>query len=137
MKTVWTFKTASFHIDLKIEEEFGIRYDGDDPGGEIQAKLESGEYISFTSKACVSINGIEIGNDFLCGSIYDRFEMSEFWTMHRSPDPRHRNCSIMRDKHPAGPNVSVGHYFPDMVRTAIREARTWLADLPKLRNTES
>lgn len=36
-----------------------------------------------------------------------------------------RNCSIMRAAN--GDNVMIGHYFPDMVREAVRQARAWLA----------
>lgn len=126
-ETVWTFKTARFEIRLEIEEEPHYRYDGDDENGETQAKLDSGEYIAFTSKVCVDLDGIERGNNFLSGSVYIRNAVSQFWTAHRSPDPGGRNCTIMRAKW--GANHCICHYFPDMVREAVKEARDYIRDM--------
>lgn len=128
----WEFKTARFKVKLVIEYELGYRYDGDDPDGEVQAKLDSGEYVAFTSDVLVYLNGVEIGLDTLCGSVYECGKESEFWTAHRDPDPMHRNCSIMRAA--KGENVAIGHYFPDMVRTAVADARRWLANVPEMRS---
>jgi hypothetical protein len=49
----------------------------------------------------------------------------EFYTAHRCRDPMNRNCSVMRAKR--GDNVVICHYFPDMVATAISEARDAIA----------
>jgi hypothetical protein len=136
-ETVWTFRTARFSIVLQIEQDYGYQYDGDDPEGETQAKLDSGEYVAFDSRVRVFFHSdrgpIEVGSDSLGGSVYAAGEVPEFWTAHRDPNPMNRNCSIMRANHPAGPMVAICHYFPDMVKQAIAEARATLAELPTLR----
>jgi hypothetical protein len=118
--TVWTFRTRRFSVTLTIEDEPGYRYDGDDPDGETQGKLDSGEYVAFSSTVAVALDGVEIASDHLGGSVYDVATVSDFWTGHRDPDPRNRNCTEGRDMR--GGSV-IGHYFPDMVRQAIYAAR--------------
>jgi len=130
-ETVWSFKTARFEARLVIEETHGYRYDGDDADGEVQEKLDSGEYVAFESAVLIFLDGEMIAWDSLYGSVYAAGTMNEFWTMHRSPNPMHRNCSIRRAKE----HSLIGHYFPDMVRTAIAEARRYVAGMstPRLR----
>jgi hypothetical protein len=41
-------------------------------------------------------------------------------TSHRGPDPMNRNTSLIGD------GVTICHYFPGMVREAIKEARATL-----------
>lgn len=120
----WSFTTDRFSVVLRIEPDYGYVYDGDDEDGETQAKLDSGEYVAFDSDVCVYIDGVEIARETLGGSVYDADNVKEFWTAHRDANPMHRNCSIMRGKHG---NVSIGHYFPDMVRQACAEARKAVA----------
>ena len=129
--TVWSFKTARFEARLVIEKTHGYQYDGDDTDGEAQEKLDNGEYAAFESAVLIFLDGEMIAWDSLVGSVYATETMNEFWTMHRSPNPMHRNCSIRRAKEA----VLIGHYFPDMVRTAIREARQYVASMsiPRLR----
>lgn len=129
--TVWKFETLRFTVALEITEDFGYRYAGDDPDGEVQAKLDSGEYVAFDSDVVVYLDGEEIARDSLGGSVYAEDSVAEFWTMHRSPDPMHRNCSIMRAAR--GGNVGIGHYFPDMVRSAISDARKFCNRTPRMR----
>lgn len=129
--TVWKFKTRHFTIRLNIDEEQGYRYDGDDEDGEIQRKIDDGEYVAFTSCVSVEMNGQEIASDYLGGSVYGEDSYSEFWTSHRSPDFMNRNCSLMREA--KGQNAMIGHYFPDMVRRAIADARKYISDIPTLR----
>ena len=119
---VWTFSTERFSIFLEIEVESYPIYDGDDEDGETQRRLNNGSLVQFDSRVVVELDGVEIGSDSLGSSVYDVRTADEFWTAHRDPDPMNRNCSIMRDNHPAGPNISIGHYFPDMVRQAIADA---------------
>lgn len=121
---VWRFKNGRFTVSLWIEPDYGYRYDGDDEDGETQRALDNGDYVAFDSKVTVELNGVEIGADYLGGSVYAYDDVSDFWTAHRDPDPMNRNCSLMRAAR--GGNVSIGHYFPDMVRSAIGEARDWL-----------
>lgn len=121
MQTVWKFKTKRFRVSLQIERERGYQYDGDDCDGETQAALDSGELIAFASRVIVEFEGEEIGADYLGGSIYEADNKAAFWQDHRSADPMNRNCSVMRKAR--GEHVVICHYFPDMVRLAIQEAR--------------
>lgn len=128
----WQFQTSRFTIQLWIEDDVYFVYDGDDPDGEIAKKLEDGDYVAFDSEVKVLLDGHMIASDSLGGSVYGADTVHEFWTMHRSPDPMHRNCSIRRKKKPG----TIGHYFPDMVRSAIEEARKYVANMsppPRLR----
>lgn len=127
----WKFRSGRFVVSLYIDQDYGYQYDGDDPDGETQAKLDEGEYIAFDSTVSVSLDGKEIGSDHLGGSVYAVDDMADFWTAHRSADPMNRNCSIMRAAR--GGNVCIGHYFPDMVRNAIKEAHAYLCSVPKVR----
>lgn len=130
-ETVWEFNTTRFCVRLDVAHEIGFEYDGDDEGGETQAKLNSGEYVAFESRVVVNIDGHDIGHDYLGGSVYNASTMSEFWTAHRSNDPMNRNCSIMRAKR--GEKVCICHYFPGMVTEAIAEARKRLCNMPRMR----
>jgi hypothetical protein len=96
--------------------------------------LDDGELIAFATRVGVFLDGVLIGADYLGGSVYSASDYKTFATAHRDPDPMNRNCSIMRASHPAGPNVSICHYFPDMVRQAVSAARECLADMPHLRS---
>lgn len=133
--TAWKFETARFCVKLLVTEDYGYQYDGDDPEGETQAKLDSGEYVAFDSDVVVYVDGQCVANDSLCGSVYDANTVAEFWTAHRDSDPMNRNCSIYRDAMRAetGHESAICHYFPDMVRIAIGEARKHLCSVPKLR----
>ena len=129
----WIFSTHRFRIELDVESDYGHRYDGDDEDGETQRKLDSGEYVAFDSAVKVYLDGELVGADYLGASIYEVGKEFEFWTAHRDPNPMNRNCSIMRASHPAGPNVTICHYFPDMVRQAVKAARQHLDNIPTLR----
>lgn len=133
--TVWQFHTERLSVDLELIEDCHYRYDGDDPDGETQAKLDSGEYVAFDSIVRVYWDGVEIASDYLGGSVYAYNNVAEFYTAHRDKNPMHRNCSIMRAQH--GNNVVICHYFPSMVRTACEQARDWLRfhrdDMPAIR----
>jgi len=124
---VWTFTTERFCISLEIEVESYPRYDGDDEDGEIQRQLDNGSLVQFDSRVVVELDGVEIGSDHLGASVYDPRTADEFWTAHRDPNHLNRNCSY-------NPGVNVCHYFPEMVREAIRQAREHLAKAPKMRN---
>lgn len=134
---VWEFNTDRFKITLDIELDNGYRYDGDDPDGEVQSKLNDGEFIAFDSIVTVFCDDMEIASDSLGGSVYDPDEMSDFWTAHRDSNPMNRNCSLMRAARRDG--TCIGHYFPDMVSQAIKDARRYLANVrlpPVLRHYE-
>lgn len=128
----WSFRTKRFTVQLWIEDDPHFTYDGDDPKGRIAKKLADGDFVAFDSDVKVLLDGHEIACESLGGSVYDADKVHEFWTMHRSPNPMHRNCTIRRAKQPG----TIGHYFPDMVRTAIRAARKRVATMsppPRLR----
>jgi hypothetical protein len=131
-ETVWSFKTARFETRLVIEEAHGYRYDGADPDGEVQEKLDSGEYAAFESAVLIFLDGEMIAWDSLGGSVYAANDVPDFWTAHRDPDAMNRNCSAMRA---ARGDVCICHYFPGMVRAAIKEARQYVAEMsiPRLR----
>lgn len=136
-ETVWSFKTARFTVALQIAQDYGYQYDGDDEDGETQAKLDSGEYVAFDSRVVVKLGSISYGSDYLGGSVYAAGEIAEFWTAHRDQDAMNRNCSIMRAAWRGEGNpdakISICHYFPDMVRQSIAEARKLLAEVPHMR----
>lgn len=60
--------------------------------------------------------GAVLGRDSLGGCSYNSFD--EFVSSHWRSSPDGRNTLAMKAK-----NTCVGHYFPDMVRTALAEAR--------------
>jgi hypothetical protein len=117
----WRFETANFVIRFRIERDHNYIYDGDDENGETQAALNSGDYVAFNSFVEVEYEGEVIGTDALFGSVYGADTVADFWTAHRADNPMERNSSIMRLKR--GKNACICHYFPDMVREAVREAR--------------
>lgn len=135
---VWRFETAHFVVTLEIEYQDGYQFDGDDPDGETQAKLDAGELVAFDSSVVVRLKSplarvspVAVGADYLGGSVYQAGCEREFWMDHRHPNPMARNCMAMRAKH--GDNVTICHYFPGMVRHACAEARQTLLGMPRMR----
>lgn len=133
----WKFNAGRFTVSLYLNRAHSYRYDGDDEDGETQAALDSGELIAFDSEVRVELDGETIGADFLGGSVYYDGRESEFWTDHRDPNPEHRNTLANKAK-----RVCIGHYFPDMVRQAIAQAREHIRSeraaaesLPRVRET--
>jgi len=122
--TVWTFKTAQFRITLELSPSYES-YDGD---GEIQRKLNDGEYVQFDSIVRVfhRDTGAEIGFDSLGASVYD--EPSKFWSEHRGLG----TYACRKEGEPL-----CGSYFPQMVREACREARKAIAKLGALKVREN
>lgn len=125
---VWQFRTARFLVTLELEHMDGYEYDGDDENGETQAALDSGELIAFDSKVTVYLDGNEVGADYLGSSVYGADNFREFYTAHRDSDPNNRNTLAMK----ASGRV-ICHYFPDMVRSAIADARKALCNTPRTR----
>lgn len=131
--TVWTFKAGRFLVSLELERDHRYKYDGDDPDGETQDKLDSGEYVAFDSVVRVELDGEEIAADYLGGSVYAYDDVSDFYTEHRTSDPEYRNTLAQKAR-----GVCIVHYFPDMVRTAISEARAYVRNMsvpPRVRET--
>jgi hypothetical protein len=125
---IWAFDTARFSVRFYAEEETDLDLSFDEDGATREG-LASGELVAFCACVEVRLDGNTIAADYLGQCIYRSAE--EFCTGHRDPDPMNRNCSLMRAAR--GENVSIGHYFPDMVATAIQEARRALRNMPALR----
>ena len=121
-ETVWSFETDKYTIELAVAPE------DTDPIGEFHSQedidaINSGTIEWFHARASVSKNGKMIGSDYLGGCAYKTIQ--EFLTGHRDPDPLNRNCAEMREAR--GANTVICHYFPDMIRQAISDARLTLA----------
>lgn len=121
--TIYRFKIGRFEVRLNIQPAMDLDLSWDETG-ETAERIERGELIAFDAQAAVFLNGALIGADYLSGNIYESAQ--DFISGHRDPDPMNRNCSIMRAER--GENVAVCHYFPGMIREAIREAREWMSD---------
>lgn len=120
----WRFDTANFTVifyaddeDLAPEDSFEFAEDID--------RARSGNLHDWF-RAVVAVYGPDeklIAYDTLGGCSYD--SLREFYTSHRDRDPMNRNCSLMRAER--GENMVICHYFPDMVREAVREAKQQIA----------
>ena len=115
---VWKFETKNFRISLDIAPET------DDPRDHFEfpediAAVTNGDVMWFMARATVSCLGHIISQDYLGSCAYKNIK--DFIASHRDEDPMNRNSSIMRQVR--GNNVSIGHYFPDMIRTAVNDAR--------------
>lgn len=124
----WQFKTARFTVSLLLSEDPDYQYDGDDEDGETQRKLDSGEYVAFDSQVTVALDGHVIARDTLGGSVYGANAWKDFFTDHRTSSAEYRNTLAQKAQ-----SRVICHYFPDMVRQAIREARDALCNVPKIR----
>ena len=125
-QTVWSFKTAQFTVALEIvPEEIGPADAIESEDGRwawyAQAAL-NGDVDWFCAIVTVYHNGHAIGSDSLGACAYS--DVREFYESHRDRNPMNRNCSLMRAEN--GQNVSICHYFPDMIRQAIADARKTL-----------
>lgn len=122
MQNMYRFAIGRFEIraDIKPCADIDLSWDDD---GETRAGLESGALEAFDTRVSVWLNGVKVGEDWLCESIYA--DPADFFADHRSADPMNRNCSIMRAAR--GDNVVICHYFPSLVQAAIADARAWLA----------
>ncbi len=127
-EVVWQFHTRNLNVRLRITPEEM------DPAAcfceqdDIDA-VRSGAVHWFVAEVTVEFrDGTELGNDSLGGCAYRTIE--GFYTAHRDPDPLNRNSSVMRAIR--GERTIVSHYFPDMIRTAMSEARKRLAELQRI-----
>ena len=122
-ETVWTFDTPNFRVALEVEPEAMDPADSFEFPEDIEA-VRSGAVEWFVASVVVYAGDdpdslTEIGRNSLGGCAYRTVE--EFYTSHRDRDPLSRNSSLMRAA--KGGNVSICHYFPDMVRQAVGMAR--------------
>jgi hypothetical protein len=106
---LWRFDTARYTVAFWAEPE------DMDPAGDVAhwfcAFVGVFRGASDDTAECV-------GYDILGGCDYNSYE--EFYSAHREGPPAARNCLETRAR-----GVSVCHYFPDMVRVAIKEARNY------------
>lgn len=122
-EVVWSFETKRFRVALEIDpEDIDPAEHFDDP--EDVENIRNGNVEWFQAAVVVYFKptdgsrSIQIGFDALGACAYNTVQ--EFYTSHRDPNPMNRNCSIMRARRG---DVNIGHYFPDMVRQAIEQAR--------------
>lgn len=122
---IWSFETDRFFVGLYAEPEDLDPADTFEFPEDIEA-VRNGSVEWFNAVVRVyHKNGVspyqwpQVGFDSLGACAYKT--LAEFYTSHRDPDPMNRNCSIMRAAR--GSNVCICHYFPDMVREAIADAR--------------
>jgi hypothetical protein len=113
MQRMHTFNLGRFSIHADIEpcSDLDLSFD---ENGEVASKLASGEYEAFNTRVSVWLNGVMIGSDWLCESIYAN--PVEFFSEH---------VGLAIKSRADGRNY--GAYFPSMVKEAIAEARSWMA----------
>ena len=131
---VWEFNTARFRIALEIEPEYMDPADSFQFEEDIDA-VRNGEVEWFCACVSVYLDDKRIAWDYLGGCAYKTIR--EFYESHRDTNPLNRNCTIMRrawnGANDPDAKISICHYFPSMVRSAIAEARKELCDVPRLR----
>jgi len=120
---VWQFDTANLRIVCHVEPEDMDPADSFEFPEDIEA-VRSGAVEWFCAFVSVWWKDDEgdchyLAHDCLGGCAYS--SVREFITSHRDPDPLNRNSSIMRAT--CGQDMSICHYFPDMVAEATRQAR--------------
>lgn len=108
MEIMWIFRTKRFVVTWAIEPDPDTDTSFDETG-ETAAKVASGEWTAFMSKVTVTLDGKEVGADYLGESIY--------------ADP-----STFRNH--IGSKGAHGSYFVDMVKTAIDQARNYVHQEP-------
>ena len=116
--TIREFKTRNFTVRMTAEEECDLDLSWDDDGS-VRAGLESGRFVAFCAKCAVYFKGNEVATDYLGNCIYEspRAFMDHVGIKHYSPNPG------------TIPEGGCGSYFPDMIRTAIAEARKEIASM--------
>ncbi|MEY9235380.1 hypothetical protein ABIF78_007703 [Bradyrhizobium japonicum] len=125
---MYRFETARFIVRAIIRNDCDMDTSWMDE--ETKANIACGLWQAFGTIVTVETkDGIKLGSDSLWGSVYEN--PAEFFSDHRSADPMNRNCSAMRAAR--GGNVRICHYFPDMIRQAVSDARKRLANMPKLK----
>lgn len=108
-ETLWTFETARFSITCDVTPEDMDPADSFDDQEAIE-EIRSGALDWFQARVRVTLDGQEIGTDYLGGCAYRR--ALDFVT------GEDRNG-----------------YFRDMVREAVSEARRSLGNMPTMRKT--
>lgn len=127
-EVVWEFNTAQFRVALEISPEDMDPADSFEFEEDIEA-VRNGNVEWFCARVAVYLKGqrLALGADSLGGCAYNT--VAEFYTSHRDPDAMNRNCTIMRA---ARGDISICHYFPEMVSIAVKEARAELARIKSI-----
>lgn len=118
---MFRFETANFVIRATVATDQDVDLSFDETS-ETRDKINSGEWQAFDTEVTVSHKGIELGADYLGGSIYAN--PRDFFKEHIGLAAKSR-----------ADGCNYGAYFPDMVREAISEARIALASMPKVRES--
>ncbi len=116
-----TFETANFKVSIDAEYDYDTDLSFDDTG-EVQRKLENGEFLAFQVAVTVTHKptSTELGADYLGGCIYESIEAFM----------DHRECGkANREYERKGERGRCGSYFADMIHEAIKEARKEVAKL--------
>ncbi len=121
--TMRTFKTKNFTVIADAIEEESPDFSWDDTG-EVQEKVENGDYLCFIARVRVLLHGREIGVDYLGNCIYSSLE--DFMD--------HKECGKQNKEYAAqGKEGRCGSYFSDMIHEAITEARKTLKEEKTIR----
>jgi hypothetical protein len=108
METVYTFKTARFALELAVEPEQAYLpdwdFESDEERDALIERIETGRTLWFAARVRVLLDGREIAADYLGVCCYDTIE------------------EFRRDD-----------YFYEMARTAIKDARAAIRNMPRLR----
>ena len=115
---MYRFTIGTLTVRAVIEPDYDVDTSFDETG-ETAERIASGEWEAFGTIVTVERNSKVIGEDSLWGSIYAN--PSEFFSDHRDPNPANRNTLAMRDS-----GRVICHYFPEMVRQALSDARRTL-----------
>ena len=129
----WSFETARFFVGFYAEPEEMDPADSFTFDEDIEA-VRNGDVEWFAAAIRVYLKDEdrctwqEIGSDYLGGCAYKT--VREFYTNWRTDPDEFRNTLANKDK-----GVLIGHYFPDMVRTAIDDAREHLRRMGDIATT--
>lgn len=120
---LWRFETANFTVVCDALPEDTDPADSFENPEDVE-DIRRGVVDWFCARVRVlGPDDEELANEYLGGCAYRRAD--DFVTGHRDRDPMNRNCSLMRAAR--GGNVTICHYFPDMVKEAVAAARIELA----------
>jgi hypothetical protein len=122
--TIWSFETARFAVVCRAEPEDLDPADSFEFEDDIEF-ARSGDPAAWFC-AVVEVrekeSGAVIGRDVLGGCSYRSF--ADFTESHWDSPADGRNTFAVKAR-----NTVIGHYFPDMVRVAIDEARATIGRL--------
>lgn len=114
LENIYTFNTRNFTVSVDAMEECSPDLSFDETG-ETAEMIERGDWLCFAVRASVSINGMEIAEDFLGNCIYKNTrDFMDHFGMRRNG---HGSC------------------FSDMIRNVCAESRKTLNNLPKVKHT--